>query len=99
MLVIWKVVVIALIIAVLIIFIGAIGYRYILGKEWDDSLYLAALTMSSLSLEAKPETQMAKLFVAIYTLISIGFYLILIAALIACFLEPMIIKSNQLHWN
>ncbi len=91
----WEIVMIVIIISVILIFIGAAGYRYILGKEWDDSSYLSALTMSGLSLETKPKNINEKIFVAIFTLISIGVYLILIAAIIACFLEPIIVQINN----
>ena len=91
----WKIVVIVIIIAIILIFLGAAGYHYILGKDMDDAFYLSALTMSSLSLETKPKNTNEKIFVAIYTLVSIGFYLILIAAIIACFLEPIILRANN----
>ncbi len=91
----WEIVIIVIVISIILILIGAAGYHYILGKELGDSFYLSALTMSGLSLETKPKNINEKIFVAIYTLISIGVYLILIAAIIACFLEPIIVQVNK----
>lgn len=92
----WKVLIIVLIVAIILIILGAIGFHFVIGEDWIDSFYLASLTMSSLSLETKPRSQGEKIFVALYTLVSIGFYLILIAAIIAAFLEPCISQANQL---
>nr|QBK90920.1 MAG: uncharacterized protein LCPAC201_02210 [Pithovirus LCPAC201] len=90
-----KIVIIVVIISIFLIFLGAAGYHYILGKDMDDAFYLSVLTMSGLSLETKPKNTNEKIFVAVYTLISIGFYLILIAAIIACFLEPIVLQVNN----
>ncbi len=91
----WKVLVIVIIFSIILLIIGAWGYRFILNRDWVDSFYLSALTMSGLSLEAKPEGRDQKIFVAVFTLLSVGLYLILIATIIACFLEPVF--SNHLY--
>ena len=89
----WKVLIIIIFLVIILILIGAWGYHLILKRDWIDSFYLSALTMSSLSLEAKPLNNDEKIFIAIFTLLSIALYLILIATIIACFLEPIISKK------
>ena len=74
-----------LILIIIIFVIGMIGFHYIFNKDWTDSFYLTALTMSSLSLETKPQTPSEKIFVGIFTLISIGMYLILIIVLVGTY--------------
>ena len=85
-----KVLVIIIFVAIVLLIVGALGYRFILGQDSVDSFYLSALTMAGLSLEVKPKTRDEKIFIAIFTLLSVGFYLILVATIIACFLEPVI---------
>ncbi len=91
----WKVLIVIIFVIIILLVIGAWGYHFILKEDWVDSFYLSALTMSSLSLEAKPKSRDQKIFIAIFTLLSIGVYLILIATIIACFLEP--IFSSHRH--
>ena len=82
-----------IILLVIIIFIiGMIGFHYIFDKIWTDSFYLTALTMSSLSLETKPKTNSEKIFIGIFTMISIGMYLVLITVLIGTYL---VLKIGQ----
>ncbi len=85
-----SVLVIIILVAIILIFIGALGYRYLSDKDWTHSFYASALTMAGLSLEVRPQTNQEKIFIAIFTLLSVGFYLILVAAIIACLLEPVI---------
>ncbi len=84
------VLIILLIVAIVLIFIGALGYHHVSGSNWVDSFYASALTMAGLSLEVKPKTNNEKIFIAVFTLISVGFYLIFIAAVLASLLEPII---------
>lgn len=73
-----------IIIIVLIIFaLGALGYYYLFNIDGMESIYLSAVTMSSLSLEIKPKTNGQKVFVAFYSIISIGLYLILISLIVS----------------
>lgn len=88
----WRVLLWIIIVAVLLYLLGAWGYRILLDKDWLDSFYLSALTMAGLSLEVKPVTATQKIFIAIFTLVSVALYLVLVATIIACFLEPILLK-------
>lgn len=89
----YRVLIIVIIIVILVLFLGILGYHYILKQDWAESFYLATLTMTSLSLEIKPQEMGEKIFIAFITLVSVGLYLILIATIIACFLEPALKKN------
>ena len=84
---------ILIIFTILLLFLGAVGYHHIFGTDAVDSFYGAALTMSGLSQEIPPKTAQEKLFVAVFALFSIGLYLVVIAAIIAVVLEPLISET------
>lgn len=88
------IVLVIVILAVLLFLFGMFGYHKLFKLDWVDSFYAAALTMAGLSLEVAPETSDQKVFVGIFTLFSVGLYLILIAAVIACLLKPSINKAT-----
>ena len=72
---------------ILLIFIvsilGCLGYCYFFDQNIIDGMYLSIVTMSSLSLEIKPLTNAQKIFVLVYSLLSIGIYLIFISCLVS----------------
>ncbi len=91
----WGVLIIIIILAIVLFIIGMIGYYFVLEENIIDSFYITALTMAGLSLEVKPKTTDQKVFIAIFTILSVGFYLVLIAAIIACLLEPVIAQAKD----
>lgn len=91
-----SVVLIVVIIVILVFLYGVYGFSVLFQKSFVDSLYITALTMSGLSLEVKPECDDQRLFVAFFTLLSIGLYLILVAAIIACLLQPALVRAAAL---
>lgn len=59
-----------------------------------DSFYQTLLIMGGLSLEVKPNNDEQKIFIAIFTFISISCYLSAIAVMVALFINPL--GRNQL---
>lgn len=86
---------IIILISIFIFIIGMVGHRWMFDLNWVDSFYSTALTMAGLSLEVKPETNCQKIFLAVLTLLSVGFYLVVIAAIIACILEPVLDRAVE----
>jgi len=91
----YQLIVVLIVIFILILFIGAAGYHKLFDLNLVDSFYTAASTMTGLSQEVLPETNDQKIFIATYALLSIAFYLILVAAIIAIILEPIILSSKH----
>ncbi len=77
-----------IVLAIILFIIGVAGYHLILEEDVVHSIYATSLTMAGLSLEAKPQRNDQKIFISIFTILSVGFYLIFIAAIIACLLQP-----------
>jgi H+/Cl- antiporter ClcA len=84
-----------IIIAVILFILGMCGYHWLFNLDWVNSFYVTALTMAGLSLEVRPKTRCQKIFVAIFTLLSVGFYLIVIATVIASILEPALERAVE----
>lgn len=87
------IVLIVVIIGIILFLIGMFGYRILFKMDWTDSFYTTALTMAGLGLEVKPCRKDQKIFVGIFTLLSVGFYLIVIAAIIACMIQPFVLTA------
>lgn len=84
------VVLVIVVLAILLLLLGAFAYRTLFKLSWTDAFYAASVTMAGLSLEVRPTRNDQKVFVAIFTLLSVALYLILVAALIACLLQPFL---------
>jgi len=91
------VVLIIIIIGIILFLLGMFGYRVLFDFSWVDSFYATALTMSGLSLEIKPTRCDQKIFIAIFTLLSVGFYLIIVAAIIAAFIQPSFDNTKTIY--
>ena len=87
--------VIVIIVALILLILGTVGYHYVTEQDWIHSFYASALTMAGLSLEVKPQTTAEKIFIAIFTLMAVGCYLVLIAASMTSLLEPVIAKTTR----
>lgn len=78
--------------------IGCLGYCYFFDLSLIDGMYLSLVTLSSLSLEIKPLTNMQKIFVSLYSVLSIGLYLIFISCLVS-YLILWHSHSQELKYN
>ena len=83
---------IAIILIIVLIIFGTCGYHFVIGLNWIDSFFSACLTVTGLSLEIKrPIIKTSdKIFIALFVVLSIISYTILIAAIISTFLSPII---------
>ena len=88
---------IVIILIILVFIIGILGFHYFFDQEWIDSFYYTSVTMSSLSLEIKPENNSQKIFVSLFSLLSIGMYLILIAVLVSLFFQRNPEYHSKIH--
>lgn len=66
---------VALTLFVIILCIGTIGYKYLFGLTWTNSIYSASLILTSISVESTPKTTAQKAFISIYSLISVIVFL------------------------
>ncbi len=65
----------SIIIFLTIILVGTIGYIYLFDLTWIDAFYNASLVLTAISVEVNPETIEQKLFIIIYSLISVILFL------------------------
>ena len=72
-----------IVVVLILLILGGLGYYYLFNVDIVDSLYLSVVTMSSLSLEINPETRGQKAFVGLYSIISIGLYLVLVSLIVS----------------
>lgn len=61
----------SIVLFVIILIIGTIGYRYLFSLNWLDAFYNATLVLTAIGVEDKPETSVQKIFVALYSLIAV----------------------------
>ena len=73
----------AIIFLLILVIAGSIGYCILFEVGVIESIYLSIVTMSSLSLEIRPSTDIQKVFVALYSIISIGVYLLFVSIFVA----------------
>ena len=66
---------IVLILFAILIAVGTIGYKYIFDLTWINALYSASVVLTSTSIETTPKTTGQKLFVSIYSIISVVVFL------------------------
>jgi hypothetical protein len=65
-----NVLVFSLILFVVVTFIGILGYRYLFGMEWFDSIYSAVVVLSTLSLEGRIGTPAQRIFIMFYSFVA-----------------------------
>ena len=80
----------AIILFIILIVLGIVGFSLFFSANFVDSLFYTFLTMSGLSLEIKPVTDSQKLFVGFFAFVSIACYLLFVGVLIASLLNPII---------
>lgn len=81
-----------IIIFIVIILLGTIGYVYLFGLTWIDAFYSATVNLTAISIEVHPQTVGQKLFIIFYSLIAVIFLLSVANSLsnrIFSFLEKM----------
>lgn len=61
----------SVILFVIVIIIGTIGYVYLFGLSWIDAFYNASLVLTAIGVEVDPQTVGQKLFIIVYSLISV----------------------------
>lgn len=82
---------------IIIIILGIIGFCCMFDHDMVHSTYLTIITMSSVSLETQPETCCQKCFLAVFSLLSIGIYLLLISVLIALMMSSFVKNATIEH--
>lgn len=70
-----KVLLIAMISFFILITIGTVGFKFLFGLDWLDSLYAAILIITGIDIEATAITTGQKWFVIIYAIFAVIIYL------------------------
>src|SRR5437016_155599 len=85
----------AVLAAVVALALGILGYRYIAGMSWVDSLLNASMILGGMGPVSELRTDGAKVFASIYALFSGLFFVGLLGVLLAPFIHRIMHKLHM----
>lgn len=65
----------SLILFIIVLLLGTLGYFYLFGLSWLDSFYSATLILTAITIEFEAMTKGQKIFILIYALIAVVIFL------------------------
>ena len=85
----WNIIFYALILLLILVIIGILGFMLIFNSSFIDSFYQTLLIMGGLSLEVKPQNDIQKIFIGVFAFLSIACYLSAVGVIIALYINPL----------